>query len=110
MHPVIVLTTVGENFDARELARHLVDHRLAACVNIVPNLFSMVRWRGNISRDYEQLLLIKTDAERIGALKTALFERHPYEVPEFIVVPVETVEGAYAEWLAESLADAPQAR
>ena len=103
MKATIVLTTVGENFDARDLATMLVERRLAACVNVVPNLFSIYRWSGKISGDYEQLLVIKTSAEKIVALKEALLERHPYSVPEFVILPIETVEGAYADWLAASL-------
>lgn len=103
MKPTIVLTTVGENFDARDLATMLVERHLAACVNVVPNVFSIYRWGGNVSGDYEQILVIKTSAEKGGELKEALLERHPYDVPEFVILPIETVEGAYAEWLAASL-------
>lgn len=104
MSAVVVLTTVGENHAAREIAAALVELRVAACVNIVPSLFSVYRWQGKIESDYEQLLIIKTTEERIAALRDALFSRHPYDVPEFIVLPIDRMEGAYREWLAAAVA------
>jgi len=101
--PLIVLTTVGENYDARALAKTLVEQHLAACVNILPNLFSVYRWQGKITGDYEQILLIKTDSERLVALQETLLGEHPYDVPEFVIIPIETVPGPYADWLAASL-------
>jgi periplasmic divalent cation tolerance protein len=103
MRPVIVLTTLGERDDARALASQLVEQRLAACVNIVPELYSVYRWQGKVEHAQEQLLLIKTVEERLFELKEALFERHPYEVPEFVVIPVEKVEGPYLDWLLASV-------
>jgi periplasmic divalent cation tolerance protein len=103
MRPVIVLTTVGDGDDARVLASQLVEQRLAACVNIVPELYSVYRWQGRVEHGREQLLLIKTVEERLFELKEALFERHPYEVPEFVVVPIEKIEGPYLDWLLASV-------
>jgi len=99
MRPLIVLTTVGANDDAHELANDLVEKRLAACVNIVPRIDSVYRWRGNIERGAEQLLIIKTLDERLDALKDAIFATHPYEVPEIVVVNVDDIGDAYREWL-----------
>jgi len=99
MKPVIVLTTVGGGHDASELAADLVEKRLAACVNIVPRVHSIYRWQGNIERDDEQLLIIKTLDERINALKDAIFAQHPYEVPELVVVAIDDIGDAYREWL-----------
>jgi periplasmic divalent cation tolerance protein len=103
MNPIIVLTTVGENHAVRELAAELVEQRLAACVNIIPNIYSVFRWRGKVDGDYEQLLVIKTSEERVDALREVLFGRHPYEVPEFIVIPIDRIEGAYREWLLDAV-------
>jgi periplasmic divalent cation tolerance protein len=103
MTPVIVLTTVGANFDAAPLARDLVEHRLAACVNIVPQIRSIYRWQGKIEEDGEQLLLMKTTAERVDALRDAIFARHPYEVPEFVVLTIDRIEGPYREWLIDAV-------
>ena len=103
MKPVIVLTTVGADFDPKPLARELVEARLAACVNIVPGVESIYRWEGKVAEDREQLLLIKTTDERLDALQEALLARHPYEVPEFVVITPDEVRGAWREWLLESV-------
>lgn len=104
MKPVLVLTTTGLGFDARALARELVEARLAACVNIVPRIDSIYRWQGRVEEDGEQLLLIKTSAARVGALREELLRRHPYEVPEFVVLPIGETSDAYGAWLLESVA------
>ena len=102
MTPVIVLTSVAADFDARPLARDLVGTRLAACVNIVPGVLSIFRWKGAIEEDGEQLLVIKTVDDNVEALRKELFARHPYEVPEFLVLPVTATSDAYGAWLLES--------
>jgi periplasmic divalent cation tolerance protein len=103
MKPLIVLTTVGANHDAHDLGTDLVEKRLAACVNIIPRIDSIYQWRGNVEREQEQLLIIKTVDEQLDALKDAIFARHPYEVPEFIVVAMDDVGDAYREWLISSV-------
>ena len=102
MTPVIVLTSLAADFDARPLARELVEQRLAACVNIVPGVASIFRWQGSVSEDPEQLLVIKTVDDNIHDLREALFAKHPYEVPEFVVLPVASTSDAYGAWLLES--------
>lgn len=104
MKPVLVLTTTGADFDARALARELVEARVAACVNIVERIQSIYRWEGRVTDDAEQLLIIKTSDERVAALREELFQRHPYEVPEFVVVPVAETSDAYGAWLLQSVA------
>lgn len=103
MTPVLVLTTVGPGFDAAALARALVEQRLAACVNVVERIRSIYRWEGAVQDDAEQLLVIKTTDARVEALREALFARHPYEVPEFVVVPVAGTSDAYGAWILESV-------
>lgn len=103
-HPVLILTTVAPDFDARALARALVDARLAACVNIVGRIDSIYRWEGRVTEDAEQLLIIKTSDARVDALREELFRRHPYDVPEFVVMPVAATSESYGAWLLQSVA------
>ena len=102
MKACVVLTTVGAGFDAAALAKTLVEQRLAACVNIVPEVRSIYRWESAVEDEREQLLLIKTTEDRVDALRQALLAAHPYEVPEFVVLTAE-VQGAYAEWILHSV-------
>lgn len=103
MKPVLVLTTVGPDFDAKAVARELVEARVAACVNIVPRVESIYRWEGRVHEDAEQLLVIKSADERVDALREALFARHPYEVPEFVVVAVDGTSEAYGAWVLDAV-------
>src|ERR1043166_3076919 len=102
MKVVVVLTTVGADFDAAALGKSLVEQRVAACVNILPGVESLYRWKNAIEDDREQLLVIKNTGERVDALREALFGVHPYEGPEFMVLAAEA-GGAYAEWLLHSV-------
>lgn len=99
-----MLTTTGGEFDARALAHALVEARLAACVNIVGRVRSVYRWEGRVLDDAEQLLIIKTGDERVSALREELLRLHPYDVPEFVVVPIDQTSDAYGAWLLQSVA------
>ncbi|HEX8171249.1 MAG TPA: divalent-cation tolerance protein CutA [Thermoanaerobaculia bacterium] len=103
MKPVLVLTTVGAGFDAKALARALVELRLAACVNIIDRITSVYQWEGRVSEDAETLLVIKTIDVRTDALREELLRRHPYDVPEFVVLPVESTSDAYGAWLLDAV-------
>jgi periplasmic divalent cation tolerance protein len=103
MKLVVVLTTVGADFDARAFARTLVELRLAACVNIVERVLSVYRWEGSVMEDGEQLLVIKTAADRVAALREEVFRRHPYQVPEFVVLRIDETSDSYGAWLLESV-------
>ena len=100
---VVALSTVGTAEDAERIARALVERRLAACVNVVPGVVSTYRWRGEVCRDEERLLVVKTRAERLEALREALVGLHPYEVPELVVLPVTAGHAPYLAWLDESV-------
>lgn len=99
MNAVLILTTVGADFDPRPIARDLVESRLAACVQILPAVSSIYRWKDAIQEESEQLLVIKTTAERVEQLQAALFAHHPYDVPEFVVIAADRVGDAYGRWL-----------
>jgi periplasmic divalent cation tolerance protein len=96
---LVVLSTVGSAEHAERIARSLVERSLAACVNVVPSLLSTYRWKGEVQRDSELLLIIKTRAERLHALQEALVALHPYEVPEAIALPITAGHRPYLEWL-----------
>jgi periplasmic divalent cation tolerance protein len=98
----IVLTTVDNAEEAQLIAETLVERHLAACVNLIPRLTSIYRWQDKIESASETLLLIKTSIERIPAIESALHELHSYEVPEFLVLPVESGSHAYLEWLRKA--------
>jgi periplasmic divalent cation tolerance protein len=95
----IVLTTVAAGLPADVLAQSLVEERLAACVNILPPMTSVYRWRGRIERDAEQQLVIKTTSDRLAVLRVRLAALHPYELPELIVLPVMDGSPAYLDWV-----------
>lgn len=99
---VVILTTMPDNAQTDELARALVDERLAACVNVHAPMTSTYRWQGRVEREPERQLVIKTTRDRVAAIEARLAELHPYDVPEFLVLPVEGGSEAYLRWVAES--------
>jgi periplasmic divalent cation tolerance protein len=102
---LLVLTTVARAEDAERIAEELVARRLAACVNVLPGVRSIYRWKGGVERDEERLLLVKTRADRFEALRETLLALHPYEVPEVVAVPIEAGSAAYLRWLDESVGE-----
>ncbi len=99
---IVVLSTVERAEDAERIARELVERGLAACVNVVPGLVSIYRWKGELERAEERLLLIKTRAERFEALREALVALHPYDVPEVLALPIAEGHAPYLAWLDEN--------
>jgi periplasmic divalent cation tolerance protein len=100
---VVVLTTLGESTDAAAFARVLVADRLAACVNVLPPMTSLYRWKGAVEEEREQQLVIKTTRDRVPVIEARFHELHPYELPEFVVLSAEA-SSAYLAWLSESVA------
>jgi periplasmic divalent cation tolerance protein len=99
----IVLTTAASEEEAHKIARHLVDHRLAACVNIVPQIMSIYRWQGNVEESREWLLIVKTTAAAFVQVRQAIAELHSYQVPECVCLNIEDGSTTYLEWIAESV-------
>jgi periplasmic divalent cation tolerance protein len=99
----IVLSTAGSEDEARKISRHLVEHYLAACVNIVPQIESIYRWQGKVESSQEWLLLIKTTAEKFPLVRDAIRKLHSYEPPECIAISVEDGSTDYLEWIADSV-------
>jgi periplasmic divalent cation tolerance protein len=103
---VLVLSTApaapGDD-TAEQIARTLIDERLAACVNIHAPMVSIYRWKGAVERDSERQLVIKTTRNTLPALEKRLRELHPYELPEFIVVAASGGSAVYLEWVAQQI-------
>jgi periplasmic divalent cation tolerance protein len=102
---LLVLTNLPDADSARQIARQLVEQRLAACVNILPACTSVYRWNDAIESATEVPLLIKTTLARYPALQAALTEVHPYELPEIIAVPLHEGLPAYLAWVDTETAE-----
>ena len=99
---VLILTTLPIEVDFEKFATQLVEERLAACVNMLPAMRSVYRWKNAIERADERQLVIKTTRARVAALESRLHALHPYDVPEFVVVQIDSGSAAYFSWLTES--------
>ena len=88
---------------AESLARALVDARVAACVNVLPAITSIYRWQGEVSRDEEALLLIKTTQDAFESLRLEVLARHPYELPEVIAREVTDGHAPYLDWVVSAV-------
>lgn len=99
----IVLSTAGSEDEARKIAHHLVEQRLAACVNIIPRIESVYRWEGKVESNREYLLLIKTSSTMFPEVRDAILELHSYELPECVEIAVEGGSPEYLQWVEESL-------
>ena len=99
----VVLVTVPKLTVARKLARGILKNRLAACANLVPGVESHYWWEGKICRDGEILMVMKTSRAKLEALEKLVLAEHPYDTPEFVVLPIGSVSQRYLEWLGESV-------
>lgn len=99
---LVVLVTTTSPEQAAGIARAVVEERLAACGNVLPQLSSIYRWEGAVREDAETLLLLKTTRDRFEALRARVVSLHPYEVPEVIAVPVALGHAAYLDWVEAS--------
>jgi periplasmic divalent cation tolerance protein len=97
---LVVLVTTPTPERAAEIARAVVEERLAACGNVVPGLRSIYRWEGKVQDDPEALLVLKTTRARFEALRDRVLALHPYQVPEVIALRVEAGSAAYLAWIA----------
>ena len=104
MDTLLVLTNLPDAAAARALADHLVERRVAACVNILAPCRSVYRWDGKVEDAEEVPLLIKTTAARYAALEAAIFESHPYELPEIVAVSISHGLPGYLAWVAAETA------
>jgi periplasmic divalent cation tolerance protein len=102
---VVILTTVPADDRGEAIGQALVDERLAACVNLLPPMTSIYRWRGVVEREMERQMIIKTTRNRVPAVQTRLAALHPYELPEFLVLAVADSSSAYFEWVVNETSE-----
>jgi periplasmic divalent cation tolerance protein len=95
----LVMTSVGTEQQAVEISEELIARRLATCVNIVPCLRSIYRWKGKVCEDTEYLLLIKTPKRMFERVSEAIREYHSYELPEILGFPITAAESSFHEWV-----------
>jgi periplasmic divalent cation tolerance protein len=98
----IVLTTAGSPQEAEKIARALVERRLAACVNIIPQIQSVYRWKEKIEQETEWLLIIKTRLNIFDSVRDAIKELHAYDLPECVMLDVSDGSEAYLNWVSEN--------
>jgi len=99
----VVLVTAPDLKTARALARGALKARLAACANLVPRLESHYWWQGKIERGNEVLMIFKTTKARLPALEKHILAAHPYDTPEFLVLPPDAGNARYLDWIAASV-------
>ena len=100
---IVVLMTAGSREEAARLADVLVVARLAACVQILPEIESVYHWQGNVERSAEILLLAKTTQANFNALEAMVRSLHSYETPEIIALPITAASAPYLEWLTANV-------
>jgi len=98
---VVLITSPADR--GEEIASFIVENKLGACVNVIREVDSVYWWKGEIERDKEALLVVKTSAERLGKLLDKVKEVHPYTVPEIIALPIAGGNPDYLRWIEESL-------
>jgi periplasmic divalent cation tolerance protein len=99
----LILVTASPRAEAKRIAHALVEEHLAACVNLISEVHSVYRWNEAIETADEVLLLIKTQQEKVDAVRTRVHELHSYELPEFLVLDVADGSDAYLAWIAASV-------
>ncbi len=100
---IVLLCTCADQDEALRIANSLVESRQAACVNILPAVRSIYRWKGNIETAQEVLLLIKTTHEHLQVLQDVIAQLHSYDTPEIIALPILSGSEKYLSWLREQV-------
>ena len=100
---IVVLNTCADEKEAGNLARTLVEERLAACVSVIPGVRSFYRWKGAVETSAECLLVIKSSRELFAPLRAALDRLHSYDVPEVLALPIVDGSPSYLDWLDASM-------
>ena len=100
---IVVLCTCANHQDAFQIGSAVVQERLAACVNVLPGMQSIYRWKGNVEQCDEVLMVIKTMEQRFEILRRRLKELHPYEIPEIVALPISDASEEYLAWLRQEV-------
>ena len=100
---LVIFTTTPDIWEAESLAEKIVSEKLAACVQILPQMTSYYFWEGEVQKEGEHLLLIKTVRDNYDALEKFILENHSYEVPEIVAVDAERISVSYYAWMKEYL-------
>ncbi|HIE6129137.1 TPA: divalent-cation tolerance protein CutA [Proteus mirabilis] len=100
---IIAYSTAPNETVANEIAHHLIQTKLAACINLLPNIKSIYHWNNEIIEDNEVLMIIKSESSKQQILIDTLVNIHPYDTPEVIIVPIENGFHGYLEWIHQSL-------
>lgn len=103
MKNILILCTINDFDIAKEISKTLLEERLVACVNIVPNLTSLYHWEGKICEDKEYLMILKSRSGLFDEVKNQISELHPYSVPEVISLEIKDGAKSYLEWLNTEL-------
>jgi periplasmic divalent cation tolerance protein len=106
---IIVVTSVGTEDQALDVAHALIRNRQAACVNIIPNVHSIYRWKGRVCEDDERLLIIKSVANEFEGIKETIQKVNTYELPEILAYRVDQASGPFGEWISR-MTDRPKRR
>lgn len=99
-----VFCTVPDEETAEKIADAVVASKTAACASIIPGLLSVYRWKGEIRRDAELLLVMKTTEEKFPSLREEILSLHPYELPEIVAIPIAAGYDNYLAWIEDSTA------
>lgn len=104
----IAYVTTPNEASAKKIANGIISNKLAACVNIIPNLVSIYEWEGRVNEDNELLLMIKTTTDKIDELSKFVRENHPYSVAEVISVKIENGNPPYLDWITNTVKGSPK--
>ncbi|MEG3225200.1 MAG: divalent-cation tolerance protein CutA [Methanobacteriales archaeon Met13] len=102
MYSLIYVTTSGED-ESEKIAKKLLEEKLAACANIIPNMKSLFWWDGEIEEDTESILILKTRSNYLDTIKKRVKDIHSYDVPCVLEIPIKNGSEEYLKWLEESL-------
>ena len=100
---IVVFMTASGADEARRIAQQLVESQLAACVQLLPEIESLYRWNGEVQREKEVLILVKTTADNFAELEQSVRAVHSYETPEIVAVRISDVSEPYRTWLNENV-------